>query len=749
LSDADSNAVLPTRNLLDIDIDVDTDVNVNDVNVDIEPDAQQPKQDTPLPSSLLSTPPLIDEDGNVSVDAASSPSASVSVSVPLSSPPEVVVTSTPSSTSDVTINSINEEMRTEVQSNQQLQEEDTTVDDTNSVENDAIEIPNLRKITKFAIPAIGVWLCSPLLSLIDTSTVGLLSGTAQQAALNPAVAVTDYGALLVAFMYTATTNLVAGARANEFTVKNKSNNSSPTIVNNDKPLTKKMLIHALQLSGYVGTLLGAALLVFGRLLLKSIIGNDAIDQNVFDAALRYVRIRALGMPAAVVIGSAQSACIGLQDIRSPMYVLLAAALVNLVGDLCFVPMANVWFGGAAGAAWATVLSQYAALGMFLKWMTSRPGRGRGGSSSKDEPINLTKAILELTGKSDEGKSRRKKFRRALQKLSMGISSPSPSTTTTSTGTNDHMEEESGNSNSSSSTSAATSSSTMKMKSILRPGRRMVSLFRSKTRPKQHENASKQSEFSVRGFLDGHENDLLQPPTIEEAKVFWPYFIPVTTTSVGRVSAYISMSHAVSSALGTMSMAANQVILSVFYCLTPIADSLNLTAQSFLPAIARREATVERANAIRQTTANFIKAGLIFSVGMVGAVGCIPFVSRYFTSDPSVVALVNSIVPVLGGIFASHGIMCSLEGVLLGQKDLNFLGKSYACFFFLIPYFMLRVKKAALQGAKDVGLSTLWSVFLCYNLVRSLMWIGRTKMLSNEAMKEATDAGGVEMAGVSE
>ena len=47
--------------------------------------------------------------------------------------------------------------------------------------------------------------------MIDTASVGLLSGTAQQAALNPAASVTDCGALVVAFMYTATTNLIAAA----------------------------------------------------------------------------------------------------------------------------------------------------------------------------------------------------------------------------------------------------------------------------------------------------------------------------------------------------------------------------------------------------------------------------------------------------------------------------------------------------------------------------------------------------------
>lgn len=60
-----------------------------------------------------------------------------------------------------------------------------------------LETPDVRKIILFAIPAIGIWLCSPILSLIDTSAVGLLAGTSQQAALNPAITITEDGALLV------------------------------------------------------------------------------------------------------------------------------------------------------------------------------------------------------------------------------------------------------------------------------------------------------------------------------------------------------------------------------------------------------------------------------------------------------------------------------------------------------------------------------------------------------------------------
>mmetsp|Transcript_8452 Transcript_8452/g.15941 ORF Transcript_8452/g.15941 Transcript_8452/m.15941 type:complete len:705 (+) Transcript_8452:427-2541(+) len=548
-----------------------------------------------------------------------------------------------------------------------------------------VEAPKLSKIIKFAIPAIGVWMCSPLLSLIDTSSVGLLSGTAQQAALNPAVAVTDYSALLVAFMYTATTNLVAGAKESEK-------------LSVEKPRTSKTLIQSLQLSGFVGLFLGSVLIALAPILLKAIIGNDAIDPEVFSAALKYVRIRALGFPAAVIIGAAQSACLGMQDIKSPMYVLLAAAVVNFFGDLLFVPNSNLWIGGAAGAAWATIFSQYAALALFLKWLQYKPRK-------EQKTVNLTKAIMELTGKSNEGKPRRKQFQKSLQNLtdtdSIEVS----------------IEEGEGNG--------------------VKRYFAITNIFKKKKMLDPATKSNFEESFSTRGFLAGkmRKRELLKFPPLDDAKEFWPYVIPVTTTSVGRVSAYVAMSHVVSSSLGTLSMAANQVILSVFYCLTPIADSLNLTAQSFIPGIFQKKWGLSRAQALKQATVNFMKAGLMVGLTCVGFVGLIPMFSKYFTSDPLVVAQVNSVVPLLAGIFSIHGLICAGEGLLLGHKDLAYLGKAYTGYFLAVPYFMLRCKKMALEGVHNVGLTSLWGVFLCYQVARLIAWGLRLRLLNVRARKD--------------
>lgn len=560
-----------------------------------------------------------------------------------------------------------------------------TVDDT-------IQAPSVSKILKFAIPAIGVWLCSPLLSLIDTSAVGILSGTVQQAALNPAVAVTDYAALLIAFMYTGTTNLIAAAK-----VKDHGDTAAPR--------TSGTLIGVLQLSTFVGAALGAVLFVFARTLLRTLIGNDGISPAVFDAAMKYVQIRSLGMPAAAMIGSAQAACLGMQDIKSPLYVLCAAAAVNFLGDVLFVGSSHPLIGGAAGAAWATVISQYAAAGMFMHWLCNKASK-KEVDDGTSKTMNLSNAILELTGKpSSDNESRRRRFVDAVKSLGTQTLETAES----------HF------------TAGATKGKAGILSSFF--------LRRSKNK----RESSEEKAFSARGFLEGklRKRDLVNLPTRKTLDDFAPYVIPVTSTMVGRLSGYIAMSHVVSSSLGTISMAAQQVIVSLFYCLTPIADSLSLTAQSFLPSLSEREASHDRSRALRQTAKNFMKAGGVFGAVMVAAVSCVPLLSGFFTSDPHVISLVNMVAPLLMGIFAVHGFVCSSEGLLLGQKDLGFLGKMYAGFFAVVPYFMLRVKRAALSDTSGkVNLPSVWKVFLAYQLFRSVVWSSRLAIIQRRIEQEA-------------
>ena len=75
---------------------------------------------------------------------------------------------------------------------------------------------------------------------------------------------------------------------------------------------------------------------------------------------------------------------------------------------------------------------------------------------------------------------------------------------------------------------------------------------------------------------------------------------------------------------------------------------------------------------------------------------------------------------------------------MGQVDLGFLGKAYSAFFVGVPYFMLRLKKFALAGAKDVGLSSCWEIFFYYQFVRLSFWAFRLQYLLGKTAKEETN-----------
>ena len=217
----------------------------------------------------------------------------------------------------------------------------------------------------------------------------------------------------------------------------------------------------------------------------------------------------------------------------------------------------------------------------------------------------------------------------------------------------------------------------------------------------------------------------------------PFVLPVTMTQIGRCAVYVAMGYTVSSSFGTSSMAAQQIICSVFYTLIPIADSLSLTAQSFLPTILKQNPSKQRAIALLQTTKNLAKAAAVFGIVLASMMASLPMGVHLFTNDAAVMSMVNSIVPILVAVFTLHGVFCGSEGILLARKDLTFLGRMYAAYFVIVPYLMIRVKKAAMLG-KPVQLLSVWNIFLGYQAFRISAWVLRVIWLQLNSDKQVVE-----------
>ena len=197
-----------------------------------------------------------------------------------------------------------------------------------------------RRIIRLGIPALGTLAAEPLYRIVDTAIVGRL-GTDQLAGL--AIAVTVL-ALVVAgsnFLTYGTTERVAkrlgAGRPGD---------------------AADVGVQAMWLAGFVAVV-AVPLLVFGARPVAAALGADG---DVLEFAVQYLRIAAVGVPFVLIALAAQGVQRGASDYRTPLVILVASNVANLVIEVVLV------FGfdlGIAGAAWSTAIAQAGAGIAFL------------------------------------------------------------------------------------------------------------------------------------------------------------------------------------------------------------------------------------------------------------------------------------------------------------------------------------------------------------------------------------------------
>uniref|UniRef100_A0A0D3EZZ7 Protein DETOXIFICATION n=1 Tax=Oryza barthii TaxID=65489 RepID=A0A0D3EZZ7_9ORYZ len=206
----------------------------------------------------------------------------------------------------------------------------------------------VRDIVVFAGPALGLWICGPLMSLIDTMVIGQTSSL-QLAALGPGTVFCDYLCYIFMFLSIATSNMVATSLAKK-----------------DEELAQ----HQVSMLLFVALTCGLGMFLFTKLfgtqVLTAFTGSGNYD--IISAANTYAQIRGFAWPAVLVGLVAQSASLGMKDSWGPLKALAAASVINGVGDLL---LCSVCGYGIAGAAWATMVSQIVAAFMMMQNLNKR------------------------------------------------------------------------------------------------------------------------------------------------------------------------------------------------------------------------------------------------------------------------------------------------------------------------------------------------------------------------------------------
>ena len=209
-----------------------------------------------------------------------------------------------------------------------------------------------REILRLAVPALGALAAEPLPALADTAIIGHL-GTTELAALALAAALLSALFSLCIFLTYATTAQVARLHGA-----------------GEEERAGALAAQALWLGLGLGVVLGSLVAAFAPQLI-GVLGGD--DEEIAELATRYLRIACLGVPMFMLILAGQGFLRGVGDLRTPLIILVAGNVANVVLNVTLVYGADL---GLDGSAIGTAIAQ-AGMGLaFVVLLLRRPAQTR-------------------------------------------------------------------------------------------------------------------------------------------------------------------------------------------------------------------------------------------------------------------------------------------------------------------------------------------------------------------------------------
>jgi putative MATE family efflux protein len=221
------------------------------------------------------------------------------------------------------------------------------------------------EILRLALPALGALAAEPLYLLVDTAIVGHL-GRTQLAALG--IAATILGAVFAIFnflQYGTTAQVARAGGAGEAVA------------------ARTLGAQAVWLSLGFGAVVAGLVAALAEPLVEVIGGEGATASY----AVTYLRIAAVGLPAAFIALGGQGYLRGISDLRTPLVIVVSGNAANVVLELLFVYGFD-W--GIRGSAWGTAIAQ---LGMGI-WFVLVIRRGLHADEARPAPA-VARRVLSL------------------------------------------------------------------------------------------------------------------------------------------------------------------------------------------------------------------------------------------------------------------------------------------------------------------------------------------------------------------
>jgi Na+-driven multidrug efflux pump len=226
-----------------------------------------------------------------------------------------------------------------------------------------------------------------------------------------------------------------------------------------------------------------------------------------------------------------------------------------------------------------------------------------------------------------------------------------------------------------------------------------------------------------------------------SKSFLGFAAPVLTLILGKLAAFGFMTHSAAAVPGQPTpLASHQIILSLFFFVSPFMEVISQTAQTFLPPylapvndyIAQKKAKnpdydpeSDRKllkpwlSASFSVGNNLLQLGLVMASIVASLASLVPArFGNLLTSNMPVQEAAKPLAKYLwAGAWLTAPVAVS-EGILLARRELKFLAIVYVASTALLPPALIRVKN---MGG---NVEQVWACFAAFQLFRAFCFVGR-------------------------
>jgi MATE family multidrug resistance protein len=177
---------------------------------------------------------------------------------------------------------------------------------------------------------------------------------------------------------------------------------------------------------------------------------------------------------------------------------------------------------------------------------------------------------------------------------------------------------------------------------------------------------------------------------------------------------LSLATSVAARIGTLDVAAHQVVSQIWFFLAMVVDALAIAAQALVADLSGRG----DAEGARALSTRLLRWGGVVGLGLtVGLLAVGSIVSTGFTDDPGVSSRILAVVPIAAGMQPLAALVFVLDGVFLAVLAIKKLVWSTAAGF------VATVAVLALTLANDWGLAGVWWAITAM-IVARLIVLGR-------------------------